>query len=337
MNYASIGIQGIGYSIPDRIVTNKDIENLIGLEEEQVAFYTGVKERRWANENEAFSDFAIKAGQAAIEDSGVSKEEINLLIVATGSGDFFSPATGSLIQHELGLENALVLNLNQACAASNYALATAIRYMIDGTYDKALVVTGDCTSRMLNAEENLFMGFIGDGASAVVLGKLKAGFSGFLSEHFDSDGKFFYGSGLFNRGSRVPRAEQGEGKDYFITRSEIVGVLLPRVITWFTTSLDECLRKANLKRTDVNFYSPHPAAISQLEAQLDAIGESLEKTHIVTDMYGHSGAGSAFIILKEAVQNNKIKPGDYIFQFGNAAGFQWAGMLLRWCDKNEFI
>ncbi|MEA4962229.1 3-oxoacyl-ACP synthase III family protein, partial [Lutispora sp.] len=150
MLYSSIGIQGIGYSVPERRATNKDIQSMMGLPEDQILFYTGITERRWANENEAFSDFAIKAATEAIEDSGVSPEDIHLLIVATGSGDFFSPASGSLIQHELGLKNVLVLNINQACAAPNYAIATAVRYLISGTYDKALIVTGDCTSRMLN-------------------------------------------------------------------------------------------------------------------------------------------------------------------------------------------
>lgn len=337
MKYSSIGIQGIGYNLPERVVTNKDIENYIGLEEEQVEFYTGITERRWADDIEAFSDFAIKAAKEAIEDSGVLAEEIQLLVVATGSGDFYSPAPGALIQHELGLKNAMVLNMNQACAAPNYALATAMRFIMCGTYDKALVVTGDCTSRMLDSKENLFMGFIGDGASAVVLGKLKEGKTGILSEHFDSDGKFFYGSGLFNRGSRIPREENGEGKDFFVTQGEIVGILLPKVITWFKESLYACLEKADMTLEEVDFFSPHPAALSQMEAQMDAIGVGLEKTHVVTDMYGHSGAGSAFIILKEAVKANKLNPGDHIFQFGNAAGFQWAGMLMRWCDKEDFL
>lgn len=95
MKYSSIGIQGIGYNLPERVVTNKDIENYIGLEEEQVEFYTGITERRWADDTEAFSDFAIKAAKEAIEDSGVLAEEIQLLVVATGSGDFYSPAPGA--------------------------------------------------------------------------------------------------------------------------------------------------------------------------------------------------------------------------------------------------
>lgn len=336
MDYSSIGIQGIGYCVPEKIVTNKDIEEMTGLAEDKVLFYTGLKERRWAADHEAFSDFAVAAAKEAMEDAGVSPDEIKLVIVATGSGDFFSPAPGCLIQHELGLKEALVLNLNQACAAPNYAMATAIRFMMDGSYDKALVVCGDVTTRMLNPKVNLFVGAIGDAASAVVLGKLKDGYQGFLSEYFDSDGQYFYGSGLFNRGSRVPRESLGEGKDYFITRDEIGGIILPNVIKWFKTSFYKCLERANLKQEDIGFISPHPAAMSQITAQLQSIKEKIEKTHIVTDVYGHSGGGTAFIVLKEALKAGKLKPGDYVFNFGNGAGFQWGGMLFRWCEKEEF-
>ncbi|SKC76414.1 3-oxoacyl-ACP synthase III family protein [Maledivibacter halophilus] len=337
MNYSSVGIQGVGYSVPERRVTNEDIEKMTGLDKEKVKFFTGLEERRWANDKEAFSTFGVSAAKEALEDAKVDPKDVNLLIVATGSGDFFSPAIGCLIQHEVGLENAFVLNLNQACAAPNYALATAIRFIIDGTYNKALVICGDVTTRMLNPNENLFVGAIGDGASAVVLGKLKDGKKGFISEHFDSDGKYYYGSGLFNNGSRVPREELGEGKNYFITRDEIAGIILPNVIKWFKTCLNECLAKANLKQEDIDFISPHPAALSQIIAQLQSIKEDLSKTHIVTDLYGHSGGGTSFIVLKEALKLGKLEPGDIVYNFGNGAGFQWGGMIFRWCDKNDFL
>lgn len=337
MNYSSVGIQGIGYCVPEKRITNDDVVNMTGLDKEKVEFFTGLEERRWANHEEAFSTFGIAAAKEALDDAGVSPRDIRLLIVATGSGDFYSPAVGCLIQHELGLENAFVLNLNQACAAPNYALATAIRFMIDGTYDKALVICGDVTTRMLSRHENLFVGFLGDAASAVVLGKLKDGKKGFISEHFDSNGRYFYGSGLFNWGSRVPREELGEGKEYFITRDEIAGILLPNIIKWFKISFHSCLEKGNLKQEDINFISPHPAAMSQIIAQIESINENLSKTHLVTDLYGHSGGGTTFIVLKEALKNGKLKPGDLIYSFGNGAGFQWAGMIFRWCDRDEFI
>ncbi|WP_432402604.1 3-oxoacyl-ACP synthase III family protein [Wukongibacter sp. M2B1] len=337
MNYSSVGIQGVGYCVPEGRTTNKDIEDMTGLSEEKVKFFTGLDERRWANDEEAFSSFAIPAAKKALADAGVSPKDIKLLVVATGSGDYFSPAIGCLIENEVGLENAFVLNLNQACAAPNYALATAIRFMIDGTYDKALVICGDVTTRMLSKHENLFVGFTGDAASAVVLGKLKDGKRGFISEHFDSDGRYFYGSGLFNRGSRVPREDFDEGKDYFITRDELAGIVLPNIIKWFKTSFNKCLEKADLKQDDINFISPHPAAMSQIIAQLQSIKEDLNKTHIVTDLYGHSGGGTAFIVLKEASKLGKLKPGDLVFNFGNGAGFQWGGMIFRWCNKDDFI
>jgi len=337
MDYSSVGIQGIGYCVPEKRITNEDVVNMTGLDKEKIEFFTGLKERRWANDEEAFSTFATAAAKQALNDAGISPKDIKLLVVATGSGDFYSPAIGCLIQHEVGLENAFVLNLNQACAAPNYALATAIRFMIDGTYDKALVICGDVTTRMLSPHENLFVGFLGDAASAVVLGKLKDGKKGFISEHFDSDGRYFYGSGLFNWGSRVPREELGEGKEYFITRDEIAGILLPNIIKWFKTSFQKCLEKAELKQEDIDFISPHPAAMSQIIAQLQSIKENLDKTHIVTDLYGHSGGGTTFIVLKEALKHGKLKPGNLIFNFGNGAGFQWGGMIFRWCDKDEFI
>ncbi|SNT01297.1 3-oxoacyl-[acyl-carrier-protein] synthase-3 [Anaerovirgula multivorans] len=332
----SVGIQGVGYYVPDQVITNEDVERLTSVPAEKVKLILSVDERRWVNDDEALSDIAVKAGEAALKDAGVSPEEIGLLILGTGSSDFYCPPSGCQVQHRLGLKNAMLLNINQACATPIFCLSTAARFVADGTYKKALVICGDISSRFLNFSENLLAGALGDAASAVVLGKLKDGYKGFLSEHFDADGEHFDASGLFAFGSRIPREEFGEGKPYPIVKNEKMNFLIPEIINWFRGSFDICLERAGLTKDDLDFVAPHPAAIPQIYMQLDSAGISYDKNLIVTDKIGHSGGGSMFIILHEAREVGMIKPGSKIFCFGNGAGFNWGGILFRWCDSSEF-
>lgn len=328
--YKTIGIKGLGYSVGSNIITNKDIYEMSGIPEDVIEFSTGGKERRWAKEDENFSSLAIKAGKEALKDAFVSEKDIKLLVVATTTDNNNIPASGCLIQHELGIEDAVVLNLNGACASQIYALSTAIHVMNGKKINNALVITGDVLSRSLEKKENIILGMMGDGASAAVLGRLKDGNMGFLSEYFNSEGKYFYSSGCF-------KSDEEEGKKYFNVVKDDMGKILFEVINWFKKSFENCLLDANLQKENIDFFSPHPANIAQMKNQLQSIGIDFSKTHLVTDKFGHCGGGTQFIVLKEALKNRRIKHGDNVFMFANGSGFQYGGMVLRWNDKDKFI
>ncbi|MCK4258981.1 MAG: ketoacyl-ACP synthase III [Halanaerobiales bacterium] len=334
--FEKAGIQGLGYYVPEKVVTNEDIEKLTGVSASKVELILAVKERRWVSDGQALSDLAVKAGEAALKDAGVSPEEIGLLILGTGSNDYYCPASGCQVQHRLGLKNTMVINMNQACAAPIFALATAARFVADGTHKKALVICGDVSSRFLSFEENLLVGALGDAASAAVIGQLKDRAKGFLSESFNANGEHYDASGIYSMGSKIP-TEEWEGKPYGVNNDEKMGVLIPMIIDWFANSFTNCLDRAGLKQEEIDFIAPHPAAIPQIYQQLDSIDAGYDKNLIVTDMIGHSGGGSMFIILKEARERGMIKPGNNVFCFGNGAGFNWGGIMFRWCDKSEFV
>lgn len=335
--YKSIGIQGIGYATGSRVVSNKEISELSGIDENIIQLTSGLVERRWALEHESFSTFAIEAGRKAIEDAGIIPEEIDLLIIGTTMDDYVVPASGCLIQHELGLGKAMVVNTNEGCAAPIYTLSVAGHIMNSNSQIRhALVICGDVGSRILNYEQNIMTGMLADGASAVVLGRLKEGYEGFLAEQFEASGQYFYGSGIFGKGCRIP--QPGEpSSELFIMNTEVTGSILVEVMKWFKESFYSCIEMAGVEKKDVKLISPHTANIGQIKNQLDAIDEDITKTHIVTDRLGHCGGGTQFIVFKEARKANKIKNGDIVFSFGNASGFQHGGILFRWNDKENFV
>lgn len=334
--YSSIGIKGIGYSVPERVVSNEEIAAYCGYDLDVVSDFTLIEERRWATDDQAFTDFAIDAARKAMEDAGVAAEEIKILIVATSSDDYYNPRSGAYIQHVLGLKDPFVLNIDQSCAGPIYALSAGAHLMNGMKADHALVIAGDCGIRMVEKPGNLLLGTGGDGCGAVVLGRLKKGKQGFLSECFGSAGEFYKNFGIYNFGSRIPRKELNEGNERY-TASEDGNIILFRVLKWFKTSFKSCLKEAGLKMEDVSFISPHPAAISQIKLQMRAIKADMEKTNLVSRHFGHSGGGTHFIILQESLKEKRIKAEDIVFMFGNGSGFLWGGILIKWCDKADFI
>lgn len=335
--YKTIGIRGLGYQMGSKVISNEEIAKLTGIDENIIKLTSGLTERRWALENESFSTFAIEAGKKAIDDAGILPEEIDLLVVGTASDDYFCPASGCLLQHKLELKDVMVINTNEACAAPIYALSIAGHIMNSNTKIRhALVICGDIGSRFLNYEQNIMAGMLSDGASAVVLGRLKEGNEGFLAEQFNSAGEYFFGSGVFGKGSRIP--QPGEpSSEKFIMNTEVTGTILVEVMKWFKESFNSCIDMAGINKEDVTLISPHTANIGQIKNQLDAIGADFSKAHIVTDKLGHCGGGTQFIVFKEARNENKIKNGDIIFVFGNASGFQHGGILFKWNDRENFI
>lgn len=334
--YHTVGIKGIGYSVPERTVSNEEVAALCGYDVDIVRDFTLIEERRWATDDQSFSDFAIDAARKAMEDAGVTAEDIKIVVVATSSDDYYNPRSGAYIQHVLGIKDPFVLNIDQSCAGPIYALSVGVHLMNGMHGDHALIITGDCGMRKVEKKGNLLMGTGGDGCGAVVLGRLKEGKQGFLSECFGSAGEFFKNFGIYNFGSRIPRKELNEGNELF-TASEDGNIILFRVLKWFKTSFKTCLKEAGLSMEDVSFISPHPAAISQVKLQMKAIKADMEKTNLVSRHFGHSGGGTHFIILKESLEEKRIKAGDAVFLFGNGSGFLWGGILFRWCEKADFI
>ena len=231
----------------------------------------------------------------------------------------------------------MVINTNEGCAAPIYTLSVAGHIMNSNNEIRhALVICGDVGSRILKYEQNIMTGMLSDGASAVILGRLKDGYEGFLAEQFDAAGQYFFGSGVFGRGCRIP--QPGEpSSELFVMNTEVTGSILVEVMKWFRESFYKCIEIAGVKKEDVKLISPHTANIGQIKNQLDAINEDYSKAYIVTDHIGHCGGGTQFIVFKEARKANRIKNGDIVYAFGNASGFQHGGILFRWNDKENFV
>jgi len=328
-----VGIMSVSYSAPDTIVTNNEIEQKFGIDKGLIKELTMIDERRIAGDEIAFSDLAVRAGKEAISAADISPSEIGVLVVATSSDDYYNPKSGAFLQRELGTD-AFVLNIDQSCAGGIYAISTAAHLMLSKNKGKALVIAGDCDMRKVSGDSPFFIGSGGDACGAMVLGKLKKGKKGILSESFGTAGEYYENFGLYNYGSRVLESSKDGPTSY--EQSADGNVILFKVLRWFKKSLKECLDAAGMLKEDVDFYSPHPAAVSQIKLQMKSIKVDIDKTNLVSSKFGHSGSGTHFIILNESINSKRLAAGDSVFMFGNGSGFLWGGMLINWCSLSDF-
>jgi 3-oxoacyl-[acyl-carrier-protein] synthase-3 len=343
MSNYEVGIMGIGYALPDHVLTNKELQEKYGFNSEYIEMTFGVKERRVAykeGKSEPISTFGIKAARAAMEDAGVEPAEIDLMLVSVCTSDYPIPKMSYFIQDELGITNAHIININAACSGSNFGLGLAWRYLKSGLYKKALLIMGDAITYGLGEGNILAAGF-GDGSSAAVLAPLKSNVKGILADHYSSDDKYYFSTYAKAPGSEFPLSEEAINKNLHRAgyTKQVTEDIVLLTVHWFQTTLEACLKKANLNKHDIHFFSPHPVSKMQIDAQLASIdvNPTGNQYHFVTDKYGHSSSGTALIVLKEALLAKKISPGDRVFCFSVGSGFVWGGMIIQWWDREKFI
>ncbi len=314
-------IAGTGSYLPERVVTNRELEATIDTSDEWIVSRTGIEARHVAADDEMTSDLALHASRAAMQAAGAGPDEIDLIIVATTTEDMIFPSTACLLQAKLGVKQGAAFDVQAVCTGFVYALAIADKFVASGQSRCALVVGAEVFSRLLDWNDRRTCVLFGDGAGAVVL---KASSTpGILTSHLHADGSLAHIL-------RVPGGISGgqlRGNPYL----EMDG---PAVYRTAVRVLDEAAREAfastGLKAADVDWLIPHQANIRILNTVADKIGVPRERLISTVARHGNTSAASVPLALDTAVRDQRIKPGQLVMLLGMGGGMTWGSTLLRW-------
>lgn len=328
MKEQAVGILGTGSYLPEKILTNFDLEKIVDTNDEWIVSRTGIRERRVADKTMASSDLAYEASLKAIESAGISPEEIDLIIVATVTPDTAFPSTACILQDRLGAKKAAAFDLSAACTGFLYGVTTAAQFIKNGYYKYALVIGVECLTKIVNWEDRNTCVLFGDGAGAIVMGPTDEGF-GFLSYELGADGS---GGELLQQpggGSRIPASiESVQAKQHFVTMNG--GEVFKFAVRVMEQVSESVLKKAGLTKEDVDLLVPHQANLRIIEAARKRLGLTQEKVVVNVDKYGNMSSASIPVALDEAFRNQRINRGDTIVLVGFGGGLTWAGSVVRW-------
>ncbi len=322
-----VGILGLGSYLPEKVVSNFDLEKIMDTSDEWIRTRTGIKERRVVSENEATSDLASRAALKAIENANITPEDIDLIIVATLTPDMLFPSTACLVQANIGASKAACFDLEAACSGFVYALTVGKQFIETNTYKYVLVIGAEALSRSLDYEDRSTGILFGDGAGAVVLGAVKEG--GILSTNLGADGNGQEYLNIPAGGSKYPPSEKtiNERLHYIKMSGNDVFKFAVRIMQ---DASIKCVESANLKVEDIDYLIPHQANIRIIEASAKRLKLSMDKVYVNLDKYGNMSAASIPVALDEAYRENKIKKGDNIVLVGFGGGLTWGASVVRW-------
>lgn len=317
-----------GSYVPERVLTNFDLEKIVDTSDEWICSRTGIRERRVAAEGEFTSDLATKAAERALAMAGLTADQLDLIVVGTITGDFPWPATACIVQHKLGAANAVAFDVSAACSGFIFALSTAANYISAGTAKRALVIGAEILTRCVDWQDRNTCVLFGDGAGAVIL-EGHEGENGILSTHMHSDGSYsdlLYQPGF---GSRFPASEAGIHERLPFLKMQGNEVFKVAVRSLADVAL-EAIEANNLTVADVNLFIPHQANRRILDACAKRIGFSDDQVYVNVELYGNTSGASIPIALDEANRAGRIHPGDIILLDAFGGGFTWGAALLRW-------
>jgi len=321
-------ITGTGSYAPAKVVTNHDLEKFLDTNDEWIRTRTGIVERHLVVDGENNSDLATRAAQSALEMAGVAPEEIDLIILATVTGDYPWPATACVVQSNIGAVNAGAVDVSAACSGFLYALSLASDRIMAGNARKVLVIGSEVFSRIVNWEDRNTCVLFGDGAGAAVLEACEDD-HGILSSHLYADGsqiELLYQPGF---GTRMqPTVERVARGDHYLRMqgNEVFKVAVRSMTEVAKTALD-----ANgMSVEDVDLFIPHQANVRILDATAKRIGLKDEQVYINVDRYGNTSAATIPIALDEVNRAGRLKDGDILLLDAFGGGFTWASVLIRW-------
>jgi 3-oxoacyl-[acyl-carrier-protein] synthase-3 len=314
-------IAGTGGYLPEKIVTNRDLEKIVDTSDEWIYSRTGIRQRHVAADNETTSDLAFHASRRAIEAAGISPSDIGLIILATTTPDMVFPSTACLLQAKLGIKNAPAFDVQAVCSGFMYALATADQFMKSGAYEHILVVGSEIYSRILDWKDRGTCVLFGDGAGAAVLSRSTT--PGILSSHLHADGSYadilsvpgqVCGGGVKGR-----PLLQMEGNAVFKFAVKALGDVA-----------EEALTANDLSKADIDWLVPHQANIRIIQATAKRMGMSMEKVVTTVDRHANTSAASIPLALDEAVRDGRIRCGQHVLLEGVGGGFTWGAVLVKW-------
>lgn len=326
-NNRKVGIIGLGSYLPEKVLTNKDLEKMVDTTDEWIITRTGIKERRIARSDEATSDMATEAAKRALKDANLTAEDIDLIIVATITPDMFFPATACLVQEKIGARMVPAFDVSVACSGFIYGLAIANQFISSGTYKHALVIAAEKLSAITDWTDRNTCVLFGDGAGAAVLGPVEQG--GILSVHLGANGKAGDLIKLPAGGSRIPATKKSiESNLHFIKMNG--AELFKHAVKIMAEAALEATKPLGLQASDISLVIPHQANARILNAVAKRMGLTEDKIYLNLDKYGNMSAASSAVALVEAVKEGRIKKGQKILLDAFGGGLTWGAMVIEW-------
>jgi 3-oxoacyl-[acyl-carrier-protein] synthase III len=306
------GIIGVGRYLPEKVVTNSDLEKIMDTSDEWIRTRTGIEERRISADDVNSSDMAYEAAMAALENANVSAEEIDMIVVATVTPDQPFPSIACMIQDKLGAKKAAAMDVSAACSGFMYGIVTGKQFIESGSYKYVLVVGVEKLSKITNWDDRNTAVLFGDGAGAVVLGPVSEG-RGILAFELGAD---------------------GSGGKHLYQEKEFITMNGREVYKFAVRQMGESsvnvLEKAGLSKEDVDFLIPHQANIRIMESARQRLELPVEKMSKTIHKYGNTSSASIPISIVEEVEAGKIKDDDVIVLVGFGGGLTWGAIALRW-------
>ncbi len=322
-----VSITGLGCHVPERVVTNDDLAQLVDTSDEWIRTRTGIRERRFAAPDEALSDLALPAARSALEQAGVSGRDLDLIIVATVTADMAFPSTAALLADQLGADEAGAFDLAAGCTGFMYALAQAFGMVASGLVGRVLVVGGDVLSKVVNFADRSTCVLFGDGAGAVVVESVSEG--GFLGFELGADGAGGVDLQLPAGGSRTPASADtvARGQHYVQMNGRQVFKFATRVLV---SSAESVLARCGLSTEDVDVYVPHQANVRIIDHAVAKLGIPEDRVVVNVDRYGNTSSASIPLALADAVAEGRVHRGDTVLMTGMGAGLTWGSAVLDW-------
>lgn len=327
-NAIPLRIAGVGYSVPETVVTNEDLTKLYDTSDEWIYTRTGIKERRLVSGNESAVDLGVEAAKKALDKSGIKPEDIEIVIVASSAPPQLYPAIGCRIQTALGIaNNAPAFDITAACSGLIYALSIARGYIASGMYKNILIVATDNNSRLLNWEDRTASILFGDGAGAMVVTASEDGVDDIISLDIRADGSIGDLISLQLSGKNCPLVEPNDEIPQFIQMNgkevyRFVARVLPEYV-------EQLIADAGMKAEDIDYLIPHQANLRIIQAVQERLGYSDEKVVTNIKYYGNTSAASIPLAMVEGVEKGKVKLGSTAILTGFGAGMTWGGCIVR--------
>lgn len=324
----SAGILGTGACLPEKVMTNFDLEKLVDTSNEWIVERTGIRERRIADPETTTSDMCLKAARAALKDAGVKAEELDLIIVATATPDYMFPSTACIVQDKLGAAHAGAFDLAAGCSGFVYGFSVASQMIASGLYQKVLVIGAETLSRIMDWTDRNTCVLFGDGAGAAVVGRVEDGY-GVLALELGSKGsgamELYQPAG----GSRRPAThETVDGHGHFIhMNGKEVFKFAARIMP---ATCKRVLAKAGLTIGDVDMLFPHQANQRIIDNAVKHLKIDPAKVWVNIDKYGNTSAACIPICLTEAQREGRLHKGDNVLVVAFGTGLTWGSMLLKW-------
>jgi len=321
-------IAGVGSYVPEKIITNADLEKMVNTSDEWITTRTGIKERHLAAPDEFTSDLATKAAEKAMQNAQVTADQIELIIVATITPDMPFPSTACLVQQRIGAHRAAAFDLEAACSGYIYALEIAQQFIMSRTYDTVLVIGAEKLSSIVDWQDRNTCVLFGDGAGAAIL-QNRPGKHGLLTAVMGADGRKADLLFMAGGGSRCPATPDSVAARMHYLRMEGKETF-KNAVQAMQTAAEEALRRCEIEVSRIKCIIPHQANLRIIDAVADRLGARPEQMFVNLHKYGNTSAASVAIALDEAVATGQVQHGDLVLLVVFGAGLTSGAAVIEW-------